>query len=265
MKGKSQVLEADGFDRIIAEKMPKMKKMEEPFYSIKEASSILEGSHGEEVLEKQVDRNSMFEPPPDAQPSPGNLDLSGLIEDLHHQLLLSQKAQKSMELDKISYEKKIHHLTQENRDLRSKIEVFQRELQRLKENALELDYLKEENEEALERIKELQEELRAIKEALTKALKEKEEASRRVQELEYQLDQLELTRMKEKLREKETSHFNEENLQLRAKLEETLAQNLELEKKYEAIKRTFQEVRESLLLLRDSCKKNYYQISNPPD
>jgi chromosome segregation ATPase len=145
------------------------------------------------------------------------------------------------------------------------LEGLQKELQRLKENAFELNYLKEENEEALERIRELQQELRVTKDTLTKILKEKEEASRRVQELEYQLDQLELTRMKERLKEKETSHFNEENLQLRAKLEETLAQNLELEKKYEVLKRSFQEVKESLTLLRDSCKKNYYQISDPPD
>ncbi len=265
MKSKSQLLEADGFDRIIAEKMPKMKKMEEPFYSVKEGSPVFEEDQGEKILGKKIEKSPIFEPPPNAQRSAGTFDLSDLIEDLHHQLLLSQKAQKAMELDKISYEKKIHHLTQENRDLRIKLEFLQRELQGLKESSLELNYLKEENEEALERIRELQQELRIVKENLTKVLKEKEEASRRVQELEFQLDQLELIRMKEKLREKESSHFNEENLQLRAKLEETLVQNLELEKKYEALKKSFHEVRESLLLLRDSCKKNYYQISDQPD
>lgn len=265
MKSKSQPLEADGFDRIIAEKMPKMKKLEEPFYLVKEETPGFEEDQSEKILGKKIEKTSIFEPPPDAKLSTGTLDLSGLIEDLHHQLLLSQKAQKAMELDKISYEKKIHHLTQENRDLKSKLEFLQKELQQLKENSAELNYLKEENEEALERIRELQQELRIMKENLTKVLKEKEEASRRVQELEFQLDQLELTRMKEKWREKETSHFNEENLQLRAKLEETLAQNLELEKKYEALKRSFHEVRESLLLLRDSCKKSYYQISDQPD
>jgi chromosome segregation ATPase len=264
MKGKGQVLEADGFDRIIAEKMPKMKKAEEPFYSVKKEEPPVFEEPKEERLERRVERKVLFETP-DAPFSSGDLDLSALIEDLHHQLLLSQKAQKAMELDRISYDRKIHQLTQENKDLQSKLEGLQKELQRLKENAFELNYLKEENEEALERIRELQQELRVTKDTLTKILKEKEEASRRVQELEYQLDQLELTRMKERLKEKETSHFNEENLQLRAKLEETLAQNLELEKKYEVLKRSFQEVKESLTLLRDSCKKNYYQISDPPD
>lgn len=265
MKSKSQLLEADGFDRIIAEKMPKMKKMEEPFYSVKEENPVFEECQSEKILGEKTEKTPVFEPSSDAQLSTGTFDLSGLIEDLHHQLLLSQKAQKTMELDKISYEKKIHHLIQENRELRSKLDFLQRELQRFKESSLELNYLKEENEEALEKIRELQQELRVMKENLTKLIKEKEEASRRVQELEFQLDQLELTRMKEKWREKESSHFNEENLQLRAKLEETLAQNLELEKKYEALKKSFHEVRESLLLLRDSCKKNYYQISDQSD
>jgi hypothetical protein len=36
---------------------------------------------------------------------------------------------------------------------------------------------------------------------------------------------------------------------------------LDLEKKYETLKQSFNEVRESLTFLRDSCKANYYNLS----
>jgi predicted nuclease with TOPRIM domain len=67
------------------------------------------------------------------------------------------------------------------------------------------------------------------------------------------------------LKEREASHFSEENRELRSKLEETLTQNMDLERKYEAVRKSFNEVRESLILLRDSCKTNYYNLSEIPE
>lgn len=264
MKAKSQALEADGFERVIAEKMPKMKKEEEVFLS-KEANFLGEEFQKGILSGEKSEKISLFEPSSSSRALREELDLSNLIEDLQRQLIASQKAQRAIELDKISYQKAIQQLTLENKDLRNQLEAFSKELQRLKENVPQLEYLKEENEEALERIKELQQELRLTKENLTNTLKEKEEASHRIQNLEYQLDQLEIAQMRERLKEKEASQFNEENLQLRARLAEALSQNLELEKKVEALKRSFHEVKESLTILRDSYKKDYYSLSDPSD
>jgi len=129
----------------------------------------------------------------------------------------------------------------------------------------ESTYLQEENVDALERIKEFQKELREMRETLAKATQEREEAFDRIRDLESQMEQNEVVRIKGKLKEREASLFSEENRELQSKLEETLAKNLDLEKKCETLKKSFNEVRESLTFLRDSCKANYYNLSETPE
>ena len=104
--------------------------------------------------------------------------------------------------------------------------------------------------------------MKVLKERLAKALKEKDEAFNKVRELESQRDQNEVAWVKEKMREREASHFYEENLELRSRLEEALAKNAEMENKYDLLRRSFHEVKESLTMLRDTCKKNYYHLSD---
>ena len=97
--------------------------------------------------------------------------------------------------------------------------------------------------------------------ALTKATREREEAFERIRDLESQIEQSEVVKIKGKLKEREASVFSEENRELQSRLEEALTQNLDLERKYETLKKSFGEVRESLTYLRDSCKANYYNLS----
>ena len=78
-------------------------------------------------------------------------------------------------------------------------------------------------------------------------------------------NRVEVLRIRGKLREREASHFSEENRELRSRLEETQPQNMELERKYETMKKSFNEVKESLTFLRDSCKANYYNLSENPE
>jgi chromosome segregation ATPase len=145
------------------------------------------------------------------------------------------------------------------------LETQIKEYQRLEESQSESIYLKEENEDALEKIQGLQQELREMNEALAKSIQERDEALSRVQDLESRLEQNELLQIKGRLKEREASHFYEESQNLQSRLEKTLSQNLELERKYEVLKRSFNEVKESLTLLRDSCKKNYYNLSETPE
>jgi len=271
MKIKPQVMTADGFDRSVAEKMPKMRKLEQPLLKEQvEEFEFLEEDRPEVIQEirpqeKPLEKQVMVEPSRTAVESGQGMDVFRLIEDLHTQLLASGRAKKAFEMDIASQQKTIHQLAQDNKDLRIQLEAEKKELQRFREAHAESIYLKEENEEALRKIHELQQELQGLRDQLTKILREKEEALRRIQELESQMDQNELVRIKGKMKEREALYFHEENKELQFRLEEVLAKNAELEKKYEALKRSFGEVKESLTLLRDSYKKNYYNLSDSPD
>jgi chromosome segregation ATPase len=188
-----------------------------------------------------------------------------LIEDLHAQLLASAQTKRALEMDLVSYKKTIHQLSQDNQELHRQLEALKKEDQRLKEFQSESYYLQEENADALEKIKEFQQDLRDTKESLNKAIQEKEEVLNQLHELESQMEQNEVVKIKGKLKEREATLFSEENRELQSKLEESLSRNLDLERKYETLKKSFQEVRESLTFLRDSCKTNYYNLSENPE
>jgi chromosome segregation ATPase len=264
---KVRSLMEDGFDKNVAEKMPKIKKLEEPFPS--DAESVPQSVNPDpfEIIhevgssERQEEKTVPFQPP--KAETEQTVDILKLIEDLHTQLLVSGRIKKALEMDLHSYQKTVHQLTQDNQELRNQLEKQGKELQNLKECQSESTYLKEENEDALERIRGLQQELREMNEALTKSIQERDGALSRIQDLESQLEQNELLQIKGRLKEREASHFYEESQKLQSQLEKTLSQNLDLERKYEVLKRSFNEVRESLTLLRDSYKKDYYNLSEP--
>ena len=155
----------------------------------------------------------------------------------------------------------IQHMAKENKVLGIQIEGLKKELQSLQEIQSEVAYLEEENEDALERITLLQGEIKALKEGLARAHQERDQALGQIQTLEDKIEQNDILRIKGRLKEREVSHFSEENKELHIRLEEALAQNMDLEKKYEALKKSFNEVKESLTLLRDACKANYYNLS----
>jgi chromosome segregation ATPase len=259
----------DGFDKNVAEKMPKMKKLEEPFPLEMEGISPPMEEERHEIIqeirspERQEENTVIFQPP--KAETEQTVDVLRLIEDLHAQILLSGRIKRALEMDVHSYQKTIHQLTQDNQELRGQSENQRKELQNLKESQSESIYLKEENEDALERIQRLQQEIREMKEGLARTTQERDGALNRIQDLESQLEQNELLQIKGRLKEREVSHFYEENQKLQSRLEEALSQNLELERKYEVLRKSFNEVRESLTLLRDSCKKDYYHLSETPD
>lgn len=271
MKSRSQAMVADGFDTNVAEKMPKIRKLEEPRFSTwvnelpplqEDRSETLSQIKSEEGLKKEQVTDETPQKKMEIEPG---LDVLKLIEDLHGQLLASTQTKKALEMDLATYKKTIHQLSQDNQELRRQLEVVSREHQRLKEFESESLYLQEENADALERIKELQQELRGMRETLTRANQEKEEAFHRICDLESQIKQNEVVHIKGKLKEREASLFFEENRELQSKLEEALARNLELEKKYETLKQSFNEVKESLTFLRDSCKSGYYHLTDPSE
>ncbi len=277
MKPRSQAAPEDGFDTNVAQKMPRIRKLEEPQTSPLEQEPRQEEKEDDPTLvvdtlipetsssEKQPERKGVFNSLQKGIEPEQSLDVLKLIEDLHAQLLASAQTRRALETDLASYRKSIHQLTQDNQELRRRWEALNKEDQKLKELQEESIYLQEEHADALERIKEFQQELKEMKRALTKATQEREEALDRIRELESQMEQSEVIKIKGKLKEREASLFSEENRELQSKLGEALARNADLEKKYEMLKRSFGEVRESLTFLRDSCKANYYNLPESAD
>jgi len=164
----------------------------------------------------------------------------------------------------VASRKTIQQYAEDNRDLRRQMEDLKKELKRLKDLQTETAYLKEENTDALEKIQEFQQEVRTLHEALAQMTQERDEAVRRVSGLESHSEHVEIFRIKEKMREKEASQFADENRVLRTKLEESLTQNIDLERKYEELKRSLNEIKESLTFLRDSCKTDTTISPDPP-
>ena len=262
MKARGQVIRDDGFEKNVAEKMPKIRRGEELFPSDLEDEPQKEENHPEMISsEERTERKMIHALPKQGAEREQDQEVLGLIEDLHDQLLASGRTKRALEMDLSSSQKTIQQLAQDNKDLRNQLENLRKELQKVKEIQSESIYLKEENADALEKLQEFQQELRSMNETLAQTLRERDRALNQIEELESQIEQNELLQIKGKLKEREASHFSEENQELQSKLEEALAHNMDLEKKYESLKRSFSEVKESLTLLRDSCKTNYYNLS----
>lgn len=265
MKARSEIITGDGFDKNVAEKMPKIRRVEEATVSDLEGDPQLQPSEGHETVEMQTEKKITFESQKDKTETDKGSDVLRLIEDLHTQLLVSGRTKRALEMDLASHQKTVRQLAEDNKDLRSQVEDLRKELQRYKEIESESIYIKEENSDALERVQEFQQELRGMNEALSRISQERDEALSRVRDLESRLEENEVLRVKGKLKEREASHFYEETRELQTKLEQALAQNMDLERRYEALKKSFHEVRESLTVLRDSCKSNYYNLSETPE
>lgn len=268
MKPRSQTIveeSFDGFDRNVAEKMPKIRKEEETSLSVSEAEEtqpLSEASQEIQPQEKPPERKPVFTPQPREEGGKENLEVLRLIEDLHGQLLVSNRTKRALEMDLASSQKTIRQLGQENQFLGIQIEGLKKELQRFEDLQSELGYVEEENEDALERIAAMQGEMRILKETLAKTVQERDQTLSQLQALQDQIEQNDILRIKGRLKEREVSHFSAENQEIRVRLEEALAQNIDLEKKYEALKKSFGEVKESLTLLRDACKTDYYNLSD---
>jgi cell division septum initiation protein DivIVA len=268
MRVRSQTVADDGFDKNVAEKMPKVKKQEEfspPEVKIQPLKEDPQEIRSEVRSQEPEVEKEVLLPPPQSREREKPLDVSALIEDLHMQLLTLGKTRRALEMDLASDRKTIFQLAQDNKELRSQLEDLNKEIQGLREFQTETLYLREENADALERIRDLQQQSRSLRESLESTTRERDETLGRIRALESQIEEKELLWIKGKLKEREASYFAEENRELRARMEEMVAQNVDLERKYEEIKRSFNEIRESLTLLRDSCKTNLYNLSENPE
>jgi DNA repair exonuclease SbcCD ATPase subunit len=266
-----KIIPGDGFDRNVAEKMPKVRRLEEGSLPESDGASQAGEQESPEIFqeakphEKPAPKRSLFDPPNRESRTEDQGDILRLIEDLHSQLLASGRSKRGLELDLAARGKTIEQLAQDNKTLRAELESLRGELRSQKDLQSESVYLREENADALERIQEFHEEIRTLHETLSRTGQERDEALGRIRELESRLEENEIVQMRGRMREREASHFSEENLELRTQLQQALAQNSEIERKHEKLRKSFNEVKESLALLRDSCRTSYYNLSDMPE
>ena len=129
MKARSQVMTADGFDTNVAEKMPKIRRLEEPLLSpMEESSPLLEEDRHEPTpetrgREERPEKNAIFESPKKGIETEKSLDVLKLIEDLHAQLLAAAQTKRALEMDLTSHKRTAHQLTQDNQELRRQLET----------------------------------------------------------------------------------------------------------------------------------------------
>jgi hypothetical protein len=306
MKPRQSFLDDDGFERNVAEKMPRIRKEEErlspfamrppaepardpvpvriPERDLPAPEPELAKTLAPEAIPAAVLPKTPFgetrKPPVEAPapkvsfrsfreeraaPAEPAAGIGKLIEDLHAQLLSSDRTRRAMEIDLAASRKSVLQLTQENRALRNELREIKEEVQRLKAIQDESIYLEEENEDARERIIALQGELKSLREVLDQAVRDREAIQARVLELEGQVDRTEVHSIRGRLMEREIAHFAEENRKLQESLREALDQKTDLEERHEALRKSFDEVRDSILLLRDSCKTSYYNLAGEGD
>ena len=169
--------------------MPKIRKEEESSLSIseeEETQPLDEVSQEIKPPEKPTEKRPIFTPQPKEEEGDENLEVLKLIEDLHAQLLVSNRTKRALEMDLASSQKTIQQLGQENQFLGIQIEGLKKELQRFQDIQSELVYLEEENEDALERISALQGEMKLLKETLAKTIQERDQTLSQLQTLEDQ-------------------------------------------------------------------------------
>ena len=93
MKLRDPMLISDGFEKSVAEKMPRVKREEErPFSPVKtEPPPPLEAPVETRPIEFEPEMKGTPPPPKKSEGKDQNFDVLKLIEDLHNQLLLSSQ------------------------------------------------------------------------------------------------------------------------------------------------------------------------------
>ena len=106
-----------------------------------------------------------------------------LIEDLHAQLLASNRTKRALEMDLASSQKTIQQLAQENQILGIQIEGFKKELQRFGRFSPNWPILRRRTKTPLEKISAMQGEMKVLKESLANTARERDQALDQIQML----------------------------------------------------------------------------------
>ena len=136
MRVRGQTVADDGFDKNVAGKMPKVKRQEEfspPEVEIQPLEEDFQEIRPEVRSQEPEIEKEVILPPPQSREREKHLDVSGLIEDLHTQLLTLGKMRRALEMDLASDRKTIFQLAQDNKELRNQLEDLNKEIQKLKE------------------------------------------------------------------------------------------------------------------------------------
>lgn len=235
---------SNGFERSVARKMPRVRsEVEESAEPIRGKSSDVHDQiiHEEVPLEKEV-----------------QWDALSLVADLESQLQAAQDLKAALERDLTSAKKTIDQLFSDNKELRALVEDQESIAPRLQKLEQEITYLEEENSDALIRIQVMRTESEELKENIAKLATERDTALGENRMVKSRMKEEETLRIQIAYLEKERKRSLQRQSELEENLKVALQKNTDLEKECHNLKKAMNEIKQSLLLVRNHAKRGYY-------
>ncbi len=237
---------SNGFERSVARKMPRVRsEVEESAEPIRRKSTDIHDQiiHEEVPLEKEV-----------------QWDALSLVADLESQLQTAQDLKAALERDLTSAKKTIDQLFSDNKELRALVEDQESIAPRLQKLEQEITYLEEENSDALIRIQVMRTENEELKENIATLATERDTALNENRMVKSKMKEEETLRIQIAYFEKERKRNLQRQSELEENLKVALQKNTDLEKEYHNLKKAMNEIKQSLLLVRNHAKRGYYSM-----
>jgi len=269
---------ADGFESSVAQRMPKTRtgarpdrvaSLREVVRPEAEAADALRPAPPEtaerppqtarlEPLERPV---KLPESLAGGRPGEAAGDVLRIVGQLKGQLLALETTKRALERELSTTRRQVEHLAADNLALRGELEAAeaaQAELARLRhENAL----LEEETADVLARLEQLKAEGEEQREHLSALAQEHAAAAVELEGLRAASAEGELLRIKAEFMEQEKASLSQENAQLGRECEGLKDERDALGREVATLKKQLKEIRESLLLVRDSARSDYYDLT----
>lgn len=188
-------------------------------------------------------------------------DVLRIVGQLKGQLLALETTKRALERELSTVRRQVEHLAADNKGLRAELEaaeVAQADLSRLREeNAL----LEEESADVLSRLEQLKADSEEQRERLATLALENQASAAELTSLRAASADGEMLRIKAEFLDKEKFSLAEENAQLGRECEEIKDERDGLAREVITLKKSLREIRESLLLVRDSSRSDYYDLT----
>ncbi len=237
---------SNGFERSVARKMPRVRS--EVVESVEPVRREPPNLH-DEIVHEEVSLEEEVQ-----------WDALSLVADLESQLQAAQDLKAALERDLASAKKTIDQLFLDNKELRALVKDQEKTVPRLQKLEQEITYLEEENSDALIRIQVMRTENEELKERVATLATERDTALNENRMVKSKIKEEETLRIQIAYLEKERKRSLQGQSELEENLKVALQRNTDLEKECHNLKKAMNEIKQSLLLVRNHAKRGYYGI-----
>lgn len=261
----------DGFESSVAQRMPQTKTQtrSEKLTSLREVARPEAEAPATAPETAERPAAARLEPvekvprplAPKAEAPPEGGDVLRIVGQLKGQLLALETTKRALERELSTARRQVEHLAADNKALRGELEsaaAAQAELLRLREENALLD---EETADVLSRLEGLRSEGEESRERLAALAQENQAAGEELARLRLAASEGEMLRIKAEFLEKEKGSLSAENTQLARECEVLKDERDGLFREAASLKKSLKEIRESLLMVRDSARSDYYDLT----